>query len=191
MYHIELILYLVLCGMVKNLINMKKSEFITRSMLSKIRECINEVDKPKIPSLDEFNRKLIKEENEDNNNSSDSKPFKITKSTPQFGDIRISQEETLLKTIGENIELSDDGLIYYPNDKDLVLTGKISSLKIAFQFKYNDPSGDGCYIWANGLQLTETNNRTIGKIRDGFVNWKNNLIQNGDLLDKLHKAATK
>ena len=181
-----------MCGTDKNLINMKKNKDNTRSMLSRIRECINECNKPKMISPEEYEKKLLKEETEGEDNSSDSedKPFKITKSTQQFGDIRISQEETLLKTIGENVELSDDGLVYYPNNKDLVLTAKISALKIAFQYKYNDPSGDGCYIWANGLQLTETNNRTIGKIRDGFVNWKNNLIQNGDLLDKLHKAAT-
>ena len=66
--------------------------------------------------------------------------------------------------------------MYYPENKDLVLTGKINALNLAFQFRYNDPSGDGCYIWANALQLTETNNRTIGKVRDAFVNWKNSLI---------------
>ena len=64
-------------------------------------------------------------------------------------------------------------------------------MKLAFQFRYNDPSGDGCYIWANELQLTETNNRTIGKVRDAFVNWKKALNENGDLMDKLHKAATR
>ena len=167
---------------------MIKSEFETRKILSKIRECIDENYKSKLPSLDEFNKKLLKEEDE---NKSSDKPLKITKTTSQFGDVRVSQEEALLKTIGENISLSDDGLVYYPDNKDLVLTGKIDALKIAFQFKYNDPSGDGCYIWANGLQLTDTNNRTIGKIRDAFVNWKNNLIQNNDLLEKLHKASVK
>ena len=60
-----------------------------------------------------------------------------------------------------------------------------------FQFKYNDPSGDGCYVWANGLQLTETNSRTLGKIRDAFVNWKNSLIENSDILEKLQKASEK
>ena len=80
--------------------------------------------------------------------------------------------------------------MYYPENKDLVLTGKINALNLAFQFRYNDPSGDGCYIWANALQLTETNNRTIGKVRDAFVNWKNSLIQDGDLIARLQKTAT-
>ena len=72
----------------------------------------------------------------------------------------------------------------------MVLTGKINALNLAFQFRYNDPSGDGCYLWASALQLTETNNRTIGKVRDAFVNWKNSLIQDGDLIARLQKTAT-
>jgi hypothetical protein len=80
---------------------------------------------------------------------------------------------------------------YYAKNKDLVLTGKINSLSLTFQFRFNDPSGEGCYIWVNALQLTDTNNRTLGKVRDAFVNWKNALIQDGDLMAKLHQAATK
>lgn len=119
---------------------------------------------------------------------SEGKSFPITKTTPQFGDIRVSQEEALVKTIGENVELEENALVYYPTKNDLVLTGKIPSLKLGFQFRYNDPSGDGCYIWANGLQLTETNNRTIGMTRNAFVNWKNALVQDGDLFEKLKQA---
>ena len=63
-------------------------------------------------------------------------------------------------------------------------------MNLIFQFKYNDPSGEVCYIWVNGLQLTETNQRTLGKVRDGFLNWKSSLLQNSDLLQKIHKAAT-
>lgn len=118
------------------------------------------------------------------------KEFPITKKTPHFSDVRVSQEEALLKTIGEAIELGEKALVYYPEKKDLVLSGKINAMKVAFQFRYNDPSGEGCYIWADALQLTETNNRTIGKIRDGYVNWKKNLVENGDLLEKLHKEAS-
>jgi hypothetical protein len=101
------------------------------------------------------------------------------------------QESDLVKTIGERVELGDDALVYYLDADDLVLTGKIKALNVAFQFRYNDPSGDGCYIWANALQLTDTNNRTLGKVRDAFVNWKTTLIQDGDLMAKLHQAVTK
>jgi len=120
--------------------------------------------------------------------SENGQSFPITKTTPQFGDVRVSQEQSLIKTVGESVELNDKSLVYYPEKKDLVFSGKITSLNLTFQFRFNDPSGDGCYIWAEALQLTETNNRTIGKLRDAFVNWKSALIQDGDLFDKLEKA---
>lgn len=117
--------------------------------------------------------------------------FPITKDTKNFGDVRTSQEEALIKTVGESIEFPKNGLVYKPDTKDLILTGKVTPLDLVFQFRYNDPSGDGCYLWVQELQLTETNQKTIGKIRDGFLNWKSSLLQNGDLLEKLHQAATK
>ena len=154
---------------------MTNNEKITRKMLSIIRE-----------SNDKFTHKSLITEEEDKNANS----FPITKNTPQFGDVRESQEQALIKTIGESIELDENALVYYANNKDLVLTGKINSLSLTFQFRFNDPSGDGCYIWANSLQLTDTNNRTLGKIRDAFVNWKTALIQDGDLMAKLHQTIT-
>lgn len=191
------------------IINMKdyKEYNITKKMISLIKESKNS---PKVEGLDEnyisnkpktmlqehkelmekvnndLKKNLILEENE---TKSDNK-FNITKNTPHYGDVRVSQEENLKKTLGEGIELGEDGLCYYPNDKNLILTAKIESLNIVFQFKYRDQSGDGCYIWANGLQLTDTNERTIGKIRDAFKNWKESLIKDADLLEKLHKSAT-
>jgi hypothetical protein len=39
------------------------------------------------------------------------------------------------------------------------------------------------------MQLTETNARTLGKIRDAFSNWKDSITQDGDLMEKLKKAA--
>jgi hypothetical protein len=115
--------------------------------------------------------------------------FVVRKDTPQFGDVRTSQEEALRKTVGENITLESDALKYYPKSDDMTLNGKINTLNLKFQFRYNDPSGDGCYIWTEAMQLTETNARTLGKIRDAFSNWKDSITQDGDLMEKLKKAA--
>lgn len=154
----------------------------TRNMLNSIR------------SLQEH--KNVKETsnllNEDMSNqltNNGEKGIPIKKNTPQFGDVRASQEDSLVKTIGEGVELSDDALVFYPESKNMVLSGKITSLNAFFQFNFNDTSGDGCYLWTNALQLTDTNTRTIGKLRDAFVNWKTSLLQNSDLLDKLQMQA--
>lgn len=135
--------------------------------------------------------KPLNENSEGKLDNSHGRSFPIKKSTPQFGDVRVSQEDTIKKTVGENIILSDDALLYYPDADDMTLDGKIGALNLKFQFRYNDPSGDGCYIWADGLQLTDSNSRTLGKIRDAFANWKDSLTQNGDLMNKLKKAAEK
>ena len=168
------------------------SEKITRKMLSVIRESNDKNSKNTL--ITEFangsQKDSMTQVNQNANNKEKKDSFPITKNTPQFGDVRTSQEEALVKTIGESIELDENALVYYASNKDLVLTGKINSLSLTFQFRFNDPSGDGCYMWANSLQLTDTNNRTLGKLRDAFVNWKNALVQNGDLMSKLHQAAT-
>lgn len=121
-------------------------------------------------------------ENADSNNG-----IPINKNTPHFGDIRIAQEESIKTTIGDIIDLDDNSLMFYPKNKNLVLKGKLNSLNMYFKFKFNDPTGDGCYIWASALQLTEANSVTLGKIRDAFMNWKSKLIQDADLIDKLNK----
>lgn len=131
-------------------------------------------------------KKVLTEETSDN--SHDSK-FTIKKDTPQFGDVRTSQEEAIRKTINDNIKFEDDALVYYPEADDITLNGKIPSLNVIFQFRYLDPSGDGVYVWCNGTQMTESNARTFGKIRDAFSNWKDSITQDGDLMEKLKKAS--
>ena len=138
-----------------------------------------------------FQKKNLNEEKHEINDDSHEKSFPITKKTPQFGDVRVSQEEALVKTIGQQIKLDDDSLLYYPDADDLVLNGEIPSISSSFQFRYNDPSGEGVYIWSDGLQLTESNSRTLGKVRDAYLNWRQGLINDGDLMDKLKKVADK
>ena len=136
---------------------------------------------------------LTEEDNSDDESVDESHDnyFEIRPNTPQFGDVRTSQEEVLKKTVGENIALDDGALKYYPDSDDMTLEGKIRTLNMEFQFRYNDPSGDGCYIWCEAMQLTETNTRTLGKIRNAFSNWKDSITQDGDLMAKLKKAANK
>ena len=141
-------------------------------------------------TVENSKKKILTEEDESVDESHDNY-FEIRPNTPQFGDVRTSQEDVLKKTIGENIALDEGALKYYPDSDDMTLEGKIRTLNMEFQFRYNDPSGDGCYIWCEAMQLTETNTRTLGKIRNAFSNWKDSITQDGDLMVKLKKAANK
>lgn len=154
--------------------NIERDNFLTRSKIL-MEEAENQ-------------KKKLTEDKEFNDDKHD-KSFPITKKTPQFGDVRVSQEESILKTIGEQVKFNDDSLLYYPDADDLVLNGEIPSMNTSFQFRFNDPSSEGIYIWSEGLQLTDSNSRTLGKIRDAFLNWKQGLVQDGDLMDKLKKVS--
>lgn len=138
-------------------------------------------------AVEDSKKKILTEEEGVDDDHKDS--FEINKGTPQFGDVRVSQEEAIRKAINNNVQFSDGALKYYPKADDMTLDGKIPSLNLDFQFRYNDPSGDGCYVWTDAMQLTDTNARTLGKIRDAFSNWKDSITQDGDLMEKLKKAA--
>ena len=168
---------------------------VVSKMLNKLRE-------GKFKKMDEAAKPFIMEREEKDNFITRSKIlmeeavggaqeyYVIDANTPQFGDVRASQEDMLKKTIGEHVTLESDALKYYKNLDDLALSGKINSLKLAFQFWYQDPDGDGCYIWADKMRLSDENTRTIGKIRDAFVNWKNSIDQDGDLMPRLKKMSS-
>lgn len=134
------------------------------------------------------NKKKILTEEEVDDDHKDS--FEITKNTPQFGDVRTSQEDAIRKTINGNVQFSENALKYYPKADDMTLDGKIPSLNLDFQFRYSDPSGaDGLYIWCDALQLSDQNTRTIGKIRDAYMNWRDSITNDGDLMNKLKMAS--
>lgn len=177
----------------------------TRKMLTEIRKRMSEqniTDLPRIEKLNESDNMLrrfniLMEEAEVDlkkksveDNEPDEKAFIVKTSDVQFGSVRSSQEDAIRKTVGD-VKLKDDAMKYYPEIQDLVINGEVTGLGITFQFRYKDPSGEGCYIWCEGVQLTDSNSRTIEKIRDAFLNWKQSLVEDGDLLDKLHKEANK
>ena len=172
---------------IKKMVNTIKNE--------QMNACNNKLpDLPVCESVEEDNfitrGKILMEEAENDSNSPKSEAFPISKTTPQFGDVRVSIEEALKKTVGEQIKLEDDALKFYPDVEDLVLNGTIPTLNLTFQFRYQDPSGEGIYVWTDALQLSESNSRTLGKLRNAFLNYKNSIVNDGDLLQKLKKVAS-
>lgn len=139
-------------------------------------------------AVDEAKKKILKEE--ENTDNDHKETFDITKDTPQFGDLRSSQEDAIRKAINTNVQFEENALKYYPKADDMTLDGKIPSLNTKFQFRYNDPSGaDGLYVWCDAMQLSEANARTIGKIRDAYMNWRDGITNEADLMAKLKKAS--
>ena len=164
---------------------------VAKQFVAEAREEDNFLTRAKILMEEAVNndkKKIVTEGNEATD-SEHKKTFVIKKSTPQFGDVLESQIENIRKTINDNVTFGDEALRYYPDADDMTLDGKIPSLNLSFQFRYNDPSGDGVYCWCDATQLTESNARLLGKIRDSFLNWKNSITQDSDLMEKLQKAS--
>lgn len=137
-----------------------------------------------------LNRFNVLMEEAENDNVNKNKAFVVRTNDVQFGSVKSAQEDAIRKTVGD-VSFKDDSLKYFPEIKDLAINGEVTGIGVTFQFRYKDPSGDGCYIWADGLQLSDANTKTVEKIRDAFQNWKQSLVDDGDLMSKLDREANR
>lgn len=71
-------------------------------------------------------------------------------------------------------------MLYYP-DGDITLSGVIPSLNNAkFQYRFLEPSGNGCFIWLDSIQLTDDTINRINKIYGVYKNWRQQLSTSED-----------
>lgn len=130
---------------------------ITKKMLKTINET----------KSNNGNFRLLTEDYETSNTEKFSKNGKSENSEgipvtddPKFGNQTLTTQKEAAKEIGADFKNFDTPLIFYPEDGDLV------------------SSGQGCYIWAEGLQLTDDNVKKINKIQGFYKNWKDDITEN-------------
>jgi len=83
-------------------------------------------------------------------------------------------------------EPENNPLVYYPKTGNLIFSGSIPQLSnLRFQFSLNDVTGSP-YIFVDGLALTEEAITTLNKLRGYYLNFRDEWLSSGDLLDKLH-----
>lgn len=107
------------------------------------------------------------------------------------GGIPYSQQDELLQTstqtakeqFGADFTNIKTPMFYYKEDGDVTLSGEIPGLNNAkFQFRYKDPSGNGCYFWSDGqIILSDENVKKLSKICGVYKNWKNDLSSAEDI----------
>lgn len=107
-----------------------------------------------------------------------------------FGSNTLSTEKDyFINGINSSVRFGNKPLIYYPEKDDLTFSGEIVDMNnLRFQFRLNDPSGQGVYIWVQGLQLTEANVRKLNLIYSLFQNWRDKWIKNSKLLDSFKQS---
>jgi len=133
----------------------------------------------------------LNEENSADENLSDKGAIAIT-DDPKFGQqVLSSQKEEFKASVDGGAEFSagneenpeESPLIYFPDNGNLVFSGRIRNIK--WQFVLKDESGEGCYIWTDKLQLTRANMATLNKLQGAYENWRDEWNREGASLEKL------
>ena len=145
---------------------------ITRDMLGVIRH-IQEVN-----TKNNSNRLLLEEtENEKSNSSSiaitDEPKFGQNALTNQIQQFRSSVESgaQFNKVYPNNV--SECPLIYMPETGNLVFSGVIPCLNnLKWQFVLKTSTGNGCFVWADGLILNKDNMQILNKLFGFYQNWR-------------------
>lgn len=143
---------------------------ITRNMLSTIRsikECNNQHNQEMLLTEDAVKK--------------DSKAIAIT-DEPKFGQnaltnqiqqFRSSVESGAQFSKVDNNNVSECPLIYMPETGNLVFSGVIPCLNnLKWQFVLKTSTGNGCFIWADGLILNKDNMQILNKLFGFYQNWR-------------------
>lgn len=64
-------------------------------------------------------------------------------------------------------------LIFIPKTNNIIFSGIIPSLNnLEFQFVLKTSTGNGCFVWADGLIMNKENMKILVKLQGYYENWK-------------------
>lgn len=163
-------------------------DIVTRSILDKIRS-ISEKRSYARTSLNEIKNTI----NEENSNV---KAIAIT-DDPRFGENVLSNqiEEFRSSVEGgaqfnkpEQGKVEDAPLVFMPETGNLVFGGVIPCLNnMKWQFVLKTSTGNGCFIWSDGLILSDENIKILQKLRGYYKNWYLSWMEQSADLERLVK----
>ena len=83
-------------------------------------------------------------------------------------------------------EVGDSPLIFMPDTKNMVFSGTIPALNnLKWQFVLKTSTGNGCFIWADGLIVNKDNLQTLNKLQGYYLNWREQWNQEAADLDRM------
>ena len=139
----------------------------TRDMLSKIRALQENVC---------TKQNLLTEENENKSESiaiTDEPKFGQNVLTTQIQQFRSSVESGAQFSKVNPEKVSECPLIYMPSTGNLVFSGTIPCLNnLKWQFVLKTSTGNGCFLWADGLILNKENMQILNKLYGFYLNWR-------------------
>lgn len=139
---------------------------------------------------------IIKEEKE-TSESDDSKKTDAIAITddPKFGQNVLSSQIESFRTSVESgaqfneanpDKVSDSPLIFMPETKNMVFSGTIPALNnLKFQYVLETNTGNGCFVWADGLIINKDNIQTLNKLYGHYMNWRDQWRTEAGDLDRM------
>ena len=80
----------------------------------------------------------------------------------------------------------DSPLIFLPDTKNLVFSGTIPSLNnLKWQFVLKTSTGNGCFVWADGLIVSKDNLQILNKLYGYYQNWRESWQMEAADLDRM------
>lgn len=148
---------------------MKTRDDITRNMLSKIR-AIQE-------SVDTQTHILTEEKNGDKKQTAiaitDNPRFGQNALTSQIEQFKSSVDSGAQFSKADESNVADSPLIYMPDTGNLVFSGTIPCLNnLKWQFVLKTSTGNGCFIWSDGMILSKDNLKILNKLYGFYENWR-------------------
>jgi hypothetical protein len=144
-----------------------KEKNATRQILNIIRD---------IKECTTTERDIITEEKVQSNESiaiTDEPKFGQNVLTSQIQQFRSSVESGAQFSKVNPDDVSSCPLIYMPRTGNLVFSGVIPCLNnLKWQFVLKTSTGNGCFLWADGLILNKDNMQILNKLYGFYCNWK-------------------
>lgn len=163
-----------------------REDDVTRSMLEKIRAIRGKAAGT--------GWGVIKEEKESEGNDKKVDAIAIT-DEPRFGtNVLSSQIEAFRMQVESGAQfneanpekVSDSPLIFMPETKNMVFSGTIPALNnLKWQFVLETNTGNGCFVWADGLIINKDNIQVLNKLYGFYVNWREQWRSEAADLDRM------
>lgn len=165
-----------------------REDDVTRSMLDRIRAIRGKASGT--------GWGIIKEEKESDERSDSKKTDAIAiTDDPKFGqNVLSSQIDSFRMQVESGAQfneanpdkVSDSPLIFMPETKNMVFSGTIPALNnLKWQFVLETSTGNGCFIWGDGLIINKDNIQVLNKLYGYYVNWREQWRSEAADLDRI------
>lgn len=139
-------------------------------------------------------RQLISEADEKGNKGKKHRAIAITNAPLYGNNVLQNQIDNFKSAVSGAAEFAEPDennvaecpLIYIPDTGNLIFSGTIPEMNnLEFQFVLKTSTGNGCFVWSDGLILSKENMKTLIKLQGFYENWKEEWLTASKELESL------